>query len=227
VNNTIIELHQIFKEYRLGRQLIRALRGIDLQVEKGEFLILSGPSGSGKTTLLNIIGCLDRPTQGELFFRGEPITRLPERRLARLRARAIGFVFQTFSLIPVMTAYENVEYPLLLMGLRRAERRRRVLALLEEVGLEGKEGRRPEELSGGEQQRVAIARALITEPQLVLADEPTAHLDSRTGEQVIRLLARLNTERGTTFILATHDPLVERLAQRALQIRDGRLLGGV
>jgi len=211
------------KDYRLGREVIRALRGVDLGVPEGDLLVISGPSGSGKTTLLNLIGCIDRPTSGEVFLEGEPVSGLPEGRRAELRRRKLGFIFQAFNLIPVLSAYENVEYPLLLLGLGRRERRRRVLGVLEEVGLLELARRLPSELSGGQHQRVAIARALVTEPKLVLADEPSANLDSETGDQVMRLVARLNRDRGTAFIVVTHDPVVSRYGKRRVQIRDGKL----
>lgn len=211
------------KDYRLGREVVHALRGVDLEVPQGDLLVISGPSGSGKTTLLNLIGCIDRPTSGEVFLEGEAVSGLPEGRRAELRRRKLGFIFQTFNLIPVLSAYENVEYPLLLLALSRRERRRRVLGLLAEVGLLDLANRRPSELSGGQHQRVAIARALVTEPKLVLADEPSANLDSDTGDQVMRLVARLNHDRGTAFIVVTHDPVVSRYAKRPVQMRDGRL----
>jgi putative ABC transport system ATP-binding protein len=195
---------------------------VSLAVKAGEFLAVAGPSGSGKTTLLNLIGCLDTPTSGEVAIDGEAIGGLSAGRRADLRARKLGFVFQTFNLIPVLTAWENVEYPLLLQR-RRGDVAKRVQAALEHVGLADRARHRPTELSGGQQQRVAIARALVTEPALVLADEPTANLDSRTGSEIVELMRRLNRERGTTFVFSTHDPRIVNAADRVLQISDGRL----
>jgi len=219
----LLRTESLVKDYRLGREVVHALRGVDLEVPEGDLLVISGPSGSGKTTLLNLIGCIDRPTSGEVLLEGEPVSRLPEGRRAELRRRKLGFIFQTFNLIPVLSAYENVEYPLLLLGLGRRERRQRVLGILEEVGLLDLARRRPNELSGGQHQRVAIARALVTEPILVLADEPSANLDSETGDQIMQLVARLNRDRGTAFIVVTHDPVVSRYGKRQLQMRDGKL----
>jgi putative ABC transport system ATP-binding protein len=212
----------VSKTYRLGQVTVTALEGVSLAVKAGEFLAVAGPSGSGKTTLLNLIGCLDTPTSGEVEIDGEAISRLSAGRRADLRARKLGFVFQTFNLIPVLTAWENVEYPLLLQR-RRGDVAGRVRAALEHVGLADRARHRPPELSGGQQQRVAIARALVTEPALVLADEPTANLDSRTGHEIVELMRRLNRERGTTFVFSTHDPRIVNAADRVLEISDGRL----
>jgi putative ABC transport system ATP-binding protein len=210
------------KTYRLGKVDVTALAGVSLTVRAGEFLAVAGPSGSGKTTLLNLIGCLDTPTSGEIAIDGEAIGRLPAGRRADLRARKLGFVFQTFNLIPVLTAWENVEYPLLLQR-GRHDVAARVRGALEQVGLADRARHRPLELSGGQQQRVAIARALVTEPALVLADEPTANLDSRTGHEIVELMRRLNRERGTTFVFSTHDPRIVAAADRVLEISDGLL----
>jgi putative ABC transport system ATP-binding protein len=212
----------VSKTYRLGKVTVTALDGVSLAVNAGEFLAVAGPSGSGKTTLLNLIGCLDTPTSGEVVIDGEVISGLSAGRRADLRARKLGFVFQTFNLIPVLTAWENVEYPLLLQR-RRGDVAGRVRAALEHVGLADRARHRPPELSGGQQQRVAIARALVTEPALVLADEPTANLDSRTGHEIVELMRRLNRERGTTFVFSTHDPRIVNAADRVLEISDGRL----
>jgi putative ABC transport system ATP-binding protein len=212
----------VSKTYRLGKINVTALAGVSLAVEAGEFLAVAGPSGSGKTTLLNLIGCLDTPTSGEIAIDGEAIGGLSAGRRADLRARKLGFVFQTFNLIPVLTAWENVEYPLLLQR-GRGDVPARVRAALEHVGLAERARHRPAELSGGQQQRVAIARALVTEPALVLADEPTANLDSRTGHEIVELMRRLNRERGTTFVFSTHDPRIVNAADRVLEISDGRL----
>jgi putative ABC transport system ATP-binding protein len=217
-----VAVKDVSKTYRLGKVDVTALAGVSLVVKAGEFLAVAGPSGSGKTTLLNLIGCLDTPTSGEVAIDGEAISGLSSGRRADLRARKLGFVFQTFNLIPVLTAWENVEYPLLLQRGRR-DASARVRAALAHVGLADRARHRPPELSGGQQQRVAIARALVTEPALVLADEPTANLDSRTGHEIVELMRRLNRERGTTFVFSTHDPRIVNVADRVLEISDGRL----
>jgi putative ABC transport system ATP-binding protein len=217
-----VAVTNVSKTYRLGKVSVTALGGVSLVVQAGEFLAVAGPSGSGKTTLLNLIGCLDTPTSGEITIDGEAIGRLTAGRRADLRARKLGFVFQTFNLIPVLTAWENVEYPLLLQRGRR-DVATRVRGALEQVGLADRARHRPPELSGGQQQRVAIARALVTEPALVLADEPTANLDSRTGHEIVELMRRLNRERGTTFVFSTHDPRIVAAADRVLEISDGML----
>ncbi len=203
---------------------VEALRGVDLTVEKGDFLALVGPSGSGKTTLLNLIGGIDKPTSGKVFIEGRDITPLSSGELARLRLERIGFVFQEFNLIPVLTALENVEYTMLLQGVDRDTRHRRALSILREVGLEGMEGRMPGELSGGQQQRVAIARAIVTEPAIVLADEPTANLDSKTGSALLDLMKEMNERKDITFIFSTHDPMVMERARRVVHIKDGILV---
>jgi putative ABC transport system ATP-binding protein len=220
--STLATVKDVSKTYRLGKVTVTALAGVSLGVEGGEFLAVAGPSGSGKTTLLNLIGCLDRPTSGEIVVDGEATSAMSPGRRAELRAEKLGFVFQTFNLIPVLTAAENVEYPLLL-GRRRGDPAERVRAALADVGLADRARHRPPELSGGQQQRVAIARALVTEPALVLADEPTANLDSRTGQEIVDLMRRLNRERRTTFVFSTHDPRIMKAADRVLEISDGRL----
>jgi putative ABC transport system ATP-binding protein len=217
-----VSVQHVSKVYRLGRVEVTALDDVSLTVEAGEFVAIAGPSGSGKTTLLNLIGCLDTPTAGEIAIDGEPVGALSAGRRADLRARKLGFVFQTFNLIPVLTAWENVEYPLLLRP-RDGDPAARVAAALEQVGLRDRARHRPPELSGGQQQRVAIARALVTEPALVLADEPTANLDSATGRDIVALMRRLNRERRTTFVFSTHDPRIMSSADRVLEISDGRL----
>ncbi len=219
----VVEARNLWKEYRLRRQTVPALRGVTLNVKEGEFLVLWGPSGSGKTTLLNLLGGLDQPTQGEVWVAEQPLHRLPERERCRLRSSTVGYIFQAFNLLPVLTAYENVEYPLLLLGVHPRERRRRVREVLERVGLAELADRRPEELSAGQCQRVAIARALVTRPKVVLADEPTANLDSETGRQVLRLMRALTREDSTAYVVATHDPRVEGEADRVLRLRDGVL----
>jgi len=218
----VVSVKDVSKTYRLGSQTVTALADVCLTIHAGEFMAVAGPSGSGKTTLLNLIGCLDVPTSGEISIDGQPITRLTAGRRADLRARKLGFIFQTFNLIPVLTAWENVEYPLLIHR-RGGDVAERVRRALEQVGLGERARHRPSELSGGQQQRVAIARALVAEPALVLADEPTANLDSATGREIVDLMRRLNRERGTTFVFSTHDPRIMSAADRVVEISDGRL----
>jgi putative ABC transport system ATP-binding protein len=218
----VVTVTDVSKTYRLGKLTVTALAGVSLAVKAGEFLAVAGPSGSGKTTLLNLIGCLDTPTSGQIAIDGEPVTALSPGRRADLRARKLGFIFQTFNLIPVLTAWENVEYPLLIHR-RSGNIAGRVRQALEQVGLGDRARHRPLELSGGQQQRVAIARALVGEPALVLADEPTANLDSATGRDIVDLMRRLNRERGTTFVFSTHDPRIMTAADRVVEISDGRL----
>jgi putative ABC transport system ATP-binding protein len=218
----LLTLKDVRKIYQQGKIEVPALRGIDLLVEKGEFTTVFGPSGSGKTTLLNMIGCLDKPTGGSINFNGEELEDLDKKGLAMLRRFNIGFVFQSYNLIPVLTAYENVEFAIRLVNKHsNNELRDKVMNILAEVGLDGLEDRRPNELSGGQKQRVAIARALVKEPKLVLADEPSANLDSKTSEEVLEIMVKMNKELGTTFIFSTHDPRVMEYAHRLLEIRDG------
>jgi putative ABC transport system ATP-binding protein len=212
----------VSKTYRAGQVTVTALANVSVTAAAGEFVAVAGPSGSGKTTLLNLIGCLDTPTSGTIEIDGRLVTALSPGQRADLRAEKLGFVFQTFNLIPVLTAYENVEYPLLIRR-RGGDVASRVRTALAEVGLADRAGHRPAELSGGQQQRVAIARALVGEPALVLADEPTANLDSRTGQDIIELMRRLNRARGTTFIFSTHDARIMKAADRVVEISDGRL----
>jgi putative ABC transport system ATP-binding protein len=220
----IVEAHDLEKIYKQGTIEVPALRGLDLTVHRGEFSVLAGSSGSGKTTLLNLIGALDLPTAGSLAVEGRDLAKLGGKELAQMRLRRLGFVFQAYNLIPVLTAYENAEYVLLLQGVEAAERKRRVTELLNAVGLQGLQDRRPTELSGGQQQRVAVARAIAPEPALVLADEPTANLDSKTGTELIQLMRELNQERGVTFLFSSHDPKVIDHAQRVIQLQDGRIV---
>jgi putative ABC transport system ATP-binding protein len=227
----VVRLRQVAKTYRSGALDVPALRGISLEIPSHRFSVVVGASGSGKTTLLNLIGCIDSPSSGTIEVCGENIAALSDDAVSDFRARNIGFIFQAFSLVPVLSAYENVEYPLLLVGMPPAERRRRTLAMLEAVGLAAQARQRPNELSGGQRQRVAIARALVKEPQVVLADEPTANLDSATGASIIELMRRVQIESRTTFIFATHDPQLMSHADETFVIRDGELIdhrrGGV
>jgi putative ABC transport system ATP-binding protein len=223
---SLLELKKVKKIYQQGKIEVPALRGVDLNVEEGEFTTIFGPSGSGKTTLLNMIGCLDTPSEGEIKFNGDEISKLSRTKLAMVRRYNIGFVFQSYNLIPVLTAYENVEFAIRLIShSKEAQIREKVLKILEEVGLKGLETRRPNELSGGEKQRVAIARALVKEPKIVLADEPTANLDSETGTEVIKIMFKMNQELDTTFIFSTHDPLIMKFATRLINLKDGLISG--
>jgi putative ABC transport system ATP-binding protein len=220
----VIQLQEVTRVYRIGEVETRALRGVSLKVERGEFTALVGPSGSGKTTMLQLMGCLDQPTTGHVFVNNQDISRLNANKRAELRKGTIGFVFQFFALIPGLTAYENIELPLLLTGEKANERRARVKELLQAVGLSDRARHRPDQMSGGEQQRIAIARALATRPLLVLADEPTANLDTENGRQVMEIMQRLNAETGTTFVFATHDPRVFGYARRTVELRDGKVV---
>jgi putative ABC transport system ATP-binding protein len=221
----IIEVQGVTKDYPLGKLSVRALNGVDLVVERGEFTTIAGPSGSGKTTLLNLIGCVDVPTQGSVVFDGAVTSSLSDRELTRLRLEKLGFIFQSFNLVQVLSVFQNIELPLLLQGgIAQDERKRRVESILERVGLGKYVHHRPNELSGGQRQRVAIARALVTRPRLVLADEPTANLDSVTGNSILELMKELNQQDGTTFIFSTHDQRVMELASRIVRVQDGRIL---
>jgi putative ABC transport system ATP-binding protein len=222
----IVEVESVAKVYELGKTEVHALRGVDLRVERGEFLSIAGPSGSGKTTLLNLVGGVDVPSSGTVRVDGEDTSRLSERALTSLRLHHIGFIFQTFNLVAVLDVFQNVEFPLLLQGgMTAAERRARVDGLLEAVGLREHARHRPSELSGGQRQRVAVARALVTRPPLVLADEPTANLDSRTGGTIIDLMREMNLRDGTTFVFSTHDPKVMAHASAVVRLEDGRIVG--
>jgi putative ABC transport system ATP-binding protein len=221
----LINLENTTKTYRIGAVETRALDSVSLQIGAGEFTALVGPSGSGKTTLLQLIGCLDRPNSGTVYIDGQDVVRLSANKRADLRRTVIGFVFQFFALVPVLNAYENVELPLLMSGVNAKERRTRVMELLESVGMGERVRHRPDQLSGGEQQRVAIARALAPRPLMVLADEPTANLDTANGEQAMQIMQRLNEQTGAAFIFATHDPRVMSFARRVVELRDGRVVG--
>lgn len=223
--SAIVTVQNLVKEYGAGAGLVQALRGVNLEIETGAFVAVAGPSGSGKTTLLNIISGLDTPTSGRVIVDGREVTGMSARALSRLRLTRIGFVFQAYNLMPVLTAYENAEYVLLMQGVTKAERERRVMAVLKQVGLEGMEARFPRELSGGQQQRVAIARAIVSEPALVLADEPTANVDSQTATGLLDLMAELNEQKGVTFVFSSHDANVLRRAKRLIVLKDGALDG--
>ncbi len=212
------------RDFKIGEMETHALRGINLTIENGEFTALVGPSGSGKTTLLQLIGLLDQPTSGSIIINGKDASGLNRDQRANLRKGTIGFIFQFFALIPTLTAYENVELPLLLNGLKPSERRARVTSMLEAVGLTDRAHHRPDQLSGGQQQRVAVARALSIRPSLVLADEPTANLDTENGRQVMEIMQKLNRETGVTFVFATHDPRVIKFARRVVTLRDGLVI---
>ncbi len=221
--SNIVVCQDVDKTYQQGKVEVAALRGIDLRVKAGGFVAIAGPSGSGKTTLLNLIGGLDRPDGGRIEFNGSDYTMLNDTQMAELRLHHIGFVFQSYNLIPVLSAVENVEYVMLLQGVPLKERRQRACRILDEVGLENKYHRRPAELSGGQQQRVAVARAIVSNPSMVLADEPTANLDSKTGEELLQIMTAMNTRRGVTFIFSTHDEMVMAYARRIVVIHDGRI----
>ena len=220
----VAKIENVTRNFKTGRVEAQALRGVSLSIESGEFTALVGPSGSGKTTLLQLIGCLDQPTSGVVYVNGKDVSKLNRNQRADMRRGTIGFIFQFFALIPTLTAFENVEMPLLLNGHSASERRERVMQLMEAVDLSDRAHHRPDQLSGGEQQRVAIARALATKPALILADEPTANLDTPNGKQVMEIMTRLNQETSVTFIFATHDPRVIEYARRVITLRDGLIV---
>lgn len=220
----MVKIVNLEKIYKMGSVSLTALADINFRAAKGDFIAIVGPSGSGKTTLLNIIGCLDKPTRGSVEICNEKITTMNGNQLAEIRGRKLGFIFQTFNLIPVLTAYENVELPLLLGDSPGGNRRNRIIDALRDVGLAEHSQHKPDELSGGQRQRVAIARALVKEPEIILADEPTANLDSTTGMSIIEMMLGINQERGTTFIFATHDPAIMKYATTIVRLHDGRLL---
>ncbi|MCL4505498.1 MAG: ABC transporter ATP-binding protein [Chloroflexi bacterium] len=220
----VVKVENVTRTFKIGNIETQALRDVSMTIENGEFTTLVGPSGSGKTTLLQLIGCLDQPTSGRIYINGKDVSRLNRNQRADVRRGTIGFVFQFFALIPTLTAYENIEMPLLLVGMNGVERHKRVTHLLESVEMTERAHHRPDQLSGGQQQRVAVARALATEPSLILADEPTANLDTPNGAQVMDIMTRLNQETGVTFVFATHDPRVIKYARRVITLRDGRII---
>jgi len=223
MEESLIEIHNLTKIYKMGENEVRALDGINLNIKKGEFVSIIGQSGSGKTTLMNIIGCLDIKTSGDYFINGIDTSKLTDNQLAELRSREIGFIFQNFNLLQKMTSLENVELPMIYLGMSAKERRKRAEMLLEMVGLKERMNHRPNELSGGQQQRVAIARALANNPHLILADEPTGNLDSKSGSDVLNVIKELN-KNGNTIILITHDSNIAEQAKRIIRIKDGRIL---
>ncbi|MCF8112081.1 MAG: ABC transporter ATP-binding protein [Desulfobacteraceae bacterium] len=223
---SIVEVKGVDKTYQQGKVSVHALKGIELAVDRGSFAALAGPSGSGKTTLLNIIGGLDTPDRGEVRVDGNAYHDMTRSEMAELRLHRLGFVFQAYNLLPVLSAVENVEYVMQLQGVGKKKRREQALAILDEVGLSGRYHNRPTELSGGQQQRVAVARAIVSDPALVLADEPTANLDSKTGEGLLQIMRKMNREKGVTFVFSTHDKMVMSYADRLIHIRDGEIADG-
>jgi putative ABC transport system ATP-binding protein len=224
MSEAVLKLENLSKSYALGKRKVQALSGVNLRVNKGEFVAIMGPSGSGKTTLLNVLGCLDKPTGGRVLLDEVDIAKLPEKELYKIRRNKIGFVFQTFNLLPYLNAIENVELPMECTKKSKSERRRRASKLLEMVGLSGREGHRPQRLSAGEQQRVAIARALANDPAILLADEPTGNLDTKNKQELVNLLASLNLNQGTTIIIVTHDGHVASHTERMLLLKDGKII---
>ncbi|MFM8322978.1 MAG: ABC transporter ATP-binding protein [Chloroflexota bacterium] len=223
MSEQVVDVRQLSKVYRMGEVDVRALNGLSLTIARGESVAIMGPSGSGKSTLMNILGCLDRPTSGDYFLDGENVAQMSDDQLAGIRNRQVGFIFQSFNLLPRSSAMTNVELPMRYAAVTASERRRRARGSLEAVGLGDRVNHRPQELSGGQQQRVAIARALVNDPAIIMADEPTGNLDSKSGKEILELLLRLNRERGVTLILVTHDPSVAAQLGRIITIRDGQV----
>jgi putative ABC transport system ATP-binding protein len=222
-NGTIIETHGIKKVYKDNGIDVQAVRGIDLKIEKGEFTAIVGPSGSGKTTFLNVISGLDKPSEGKVWLKGRPLYEMSGGELSDFRRDHIGFIFQAYNLIPVLTAKENIEYIMLLQGIPKKEREKRIRKILKDLGMEGYADRLPSRLSGGQQQRVAVARAMASKPEIILADEPTANLDSKTGSQLLDMMKELNEKTGMTFIFSTHDPMIMKQARRLIVLKDGKI----
>lgn len=223
---SFIEIKNLTKDYQSGKMTVNALCGVNLNIDRSEYICVIGPSGAGKSTLLNILGLLDSPTSGELYFDDKAIHGLKDKELHRFRRKRISFIFQSFNLIPVLNAYENIEFPLLIQKVGKADRKNRIEKIAEEVGIDSYLKRKPDELSGGQKQRVAIARALVTSPEVVLADEPTANLDSVTGNTILALMRKLNKEEKITFLIASHDPIVMKEADRIINIIDGKVKNG-
>jgi len=222
--DSVVICKNVKKVFKQGEIEVHALTDIDLEIERGDFICMSGPSGSGKSTLLNVIGGLDKPSSGEITVDGQRVDQMEKSDLANMRLHNIGFVFQAYNLIPVLTAQENVEMVMQMQGINKHQRKEKSYAILKEVGLEGMETRKPPELSGGQQQRVAVARAIVANPSIVLADEPTANLDSITASKLLDLMLEMNKEHGTTFVISTHDPMVMQRAKRSVKLHDGRVV---
>ncbi|NCC65890.1 MAG: ABC transporter ATP-binding protein [Spirochaetia bacterium] len=220
----MIKIENVSRNYKTGETIVRALKSVSMNIQPGEFLSIAGPSGSGKTTLLNLIGCIDSLDAGEIYIHNKAISTMNKEEKTKFRRNNLGFIFQTYNLIPVLSAYENVSFVLSLLDVPADEIRKRTYEVLKEVGLEGMEDRRPHKLSGGQQQRIAIARALVKNPQIILADEPTANLDSKTGEEILKLMKRMNEKYKTTFIFSTHDQMVMDYASRLIQLHDGAIV---
>jgi len=223
-----VKLIDVYKDYQLGNITVPALIGVNLEIKQGEFISIAGPSGSGKTTMLNLIGCVDKATKGEVIVAGHSTNKLKEKALTKLRLYNVGFIFQTFNLIAVLSVFDNVEFPLLLQkNISKKMRKERILYFLEEIGIADQMNKRPNELSGGQRQRVAIARALVTKPEIILADEPTANLDSVTGQSIINLMGEINEKENTTFIFSTHDVKIMEQAKRLIKIEDGKIVDDI
>lgn len=220
----MIQVQNVIRNYKTGETVVKALKGVSLDIGDGEFLSIAGPSGSGKTTLLNLIGCIDALDGGEIIIEGQPVSGMDKKAKTEFRRNNLGFIFQTYNLIPVLSAYENVSFVLSILNIPEKEIEERTMRILKEVGLEGMENRRPDRLSGGQQQRIAIARALVKNPKIVLADEPTANLDSKTGEEILKLMKEMNRKYHTTFIFSTHDSMVMDYAKRLVLLHDGQIV---
>ncbi|PKL12015.1 MAG: lipoprotein-releasing system ATP-binding protein LolD [Spirochaetae bacterium HGW-Spirochaetae-8] len=220
----MIKVEQVVRDYQAGETVVKALKGVSLEIGDGEFVSIAGPSGSGKTTLLNLIGCIDALDSGEILIDGVKVTSMDKKEKTTYRRNNLGFIFQTYNLIPVLSAYENVSFVLSILNLPEEEIKQRTMAILREVGLQGMEDRRPSRLSGGQQQRIAIARALVKNPRIVLADEPTANLDSKTGQEILKLMKAMNEKYHTTFIFSTHDQMVMDFADRLILLHDGNII---